>query len=75
MSTLEFLKLKLQLNEMLDKGYIWPSVLSWGTPVLFVKKKNGMLQLCINYRQLNKMTIKNWYLLPLVDDLFDQLRG
>jgi hypothetical protein len=60
---------------MWEKGYIWPSVSPWGAPALFVKKKYGTLRLCIHYRQLNKMTIKNKYPLPMIDDLFDQLRG
>ncbi|KAA3473006.1 Retrotransposon protein [Gossypium australe] len=55
-------------------GFIRPSVSHWGAPVLFVKKKDGSLRLCIDYRQLNKMTIKNKYLLPHIDDLFDQLK-
>jgi hypothetical protein len=75
MSTLELVELKLQLKEMLDKGYIRPSVSPWGAPALFVKKKDSTLKLCIDYRQLNKMTIKNKYPLPRIDDLFDQLRG
>ena len=58
----------------MDKGFIRPSVSSWGAPVLFVKKKDGTLRLCINYRQLNKITIKNKYPLPRIDDLFDQLQ-
>ena len=60
---------------MLDKGYIRPSVLPWGAPVLFVKKKDGNIWLCIDYKQLNKVTIKNKYPLPRIDDLFDQLQG
>jgi hypothetical protein len=61
---------------MLDKGcYIHPSVSPWGAPALFVKKKDGTLSLCIDYRQLNKMTINDRYPLPRIDDLFDQLRG
>ena len=60
---------------MMDKGYIQPSVSPWGAPVLFVKKKDGTLRLCIDYRQLNKVTIKNKYPLPMIDDLFDQLGG
>ena len=60
---------------MLDKGYIRPSVSPWGAPVLFVKKKDGTLRLCIDYRKLNQITIKNKYPLPRVDDLFDQLQG
>jgi hypothetical protein len=75
MSTPELVELKVQLKEMLDKGYIRPSVSPWGAPTLFVKKKDGTLRLCIDYRQLNKMTIKNKYPLPRIDDLFDQLRG
>jgi hypothetical protein len=71
MSTLELVELKLQLKEMMDKGYIRPSVSPWGAPVLFVKKKDGTLRLCIDYRQLNKVTIKNKYPLPRIDDLFD----
>jgi hypothetical protein len=62
------------LQELLDKGFICPSVSPWGAHVLFVKKKDGILRLCIDYRQLNKMTIKNKYPLPRIDDLFDQLK-
>ena len=75
MSTLELVELKLQLKEMLDKGYIRPSVSSWVTSVLFVKKKDGRLRLCIDFRQLNKVTVKNKYPLPRIDDLFDQVQG
>jgi hypothetical protein len=75
MSTLDLVELKIHLKEMLDKGYIWPSVSPWGSPALFVKNKDGTLKLCIEYRQLNKMTIKNKYPLSRIDDLFDQLRG
>jgi len=75
MITPELLELKLQLKEMLDKGYIRPSVSPWGTLVLFLKKKDGTLRLCINYRQLNKVTIKNRYMLPRINDLFYQLKG
>ena len=59
----------------MDKDFIRPSVSLWGIPVLFVKKKNGTMRLCIDYRQLNKITIKNRYPLPRIDDLFDQLQG
>jgi hypothetical protein len=75
MSMPELVELKLQLKEMMDKGYIRPSVSPWGAPVLFVKKKDGTLRLCIDYKQLNKVTIKNKYPLPRIDDLFDQLGG
>mgnify|MGYP002514658875 FL=1 len=59
----------------MDKGFIQPSTLPWGAPVLFVRKKDGTLRLCIDYRQLNRVTIKNRYPLPRIDDLFDQLKG
>ena len=60
---------------MLDKGYIRPSVSPWGASVLFVNKKDCTLRLCIDYKQLNKVTIKNKYPLLMIDDLFDQLKG
>ena len=72
MSTLELVELKLQINEMLDNGYIMPSVLPWGVPILFVKNKDDTLRLYIEYTQLNKLTIKNMYPLLQIDDLFDQ---
>ena len=75
MASLELKELKLQLQELLEKGFIRPSVSPWGAPMLFVKKKDGTLRLCIDYRQLNKLTVKNKYLLPRIDDLFDQLKG
>jgi hypothetical protein len=75
MSTPELKELQLQLEELLKKGYIHPSVSPWGAPVLFVKKKDRMLRLCIDFRQLNKVTVKNKYPLPRIDDLFDQLKG
>ena len=75
MAPVELKKLKLQLQELLGKGFIRRSVSPWGAPVLFVKKKDGTLRLCVDYRQLNKMTVKNKYLLPRIDDLFDQLKG
>ena len=62
-------------RELLDKGFIRPSTSSWGAPVLFAKKKDETLRLCIDYRQLNRVTIKNRYPLPRIDELFDQLRG
>ena len=64
MAPLELKELKLQLQDLLEKGFIQPSVSPWGAPVLFVKKKDGTLRLCINYRQLNKLTVKNKY--PLI---------
>ena len=74
MAPLELKRLKLQLQELLEKGFIRPSVSPWRAPVLFVKKRDGTLRLCIDYRQLNKLTVKNKYLLPRIDDLFDQLK-
>ena len=71
----ELKELKAQLQELLDKGFIKPSVSPWGAPVLFVKKKDGTIRLCVDYRQLNKATIKDKYPLPRIDDLFDQLQG
>ena len=68
-------ELKAQLQELLDKGFIRPSVSPWGAPVLFVKKKDGTMRLCIDYRQLNKVTVRNKYPLPRIDNLFDQLQG
>ncbi|KAD4180106.1 hypothetical protein E3N88_28697 [Mikania micrantha] len=64
-----------QLQELLDKGFIRPSFSPWGAPVLFVKKKDGSFRICIDYRELNKLPIKNRYPLPRIDDLFDQLEG
>jgi hypothetical protein len=75
MNILEMSELNIKLHELIDKKYIRPSVSPWGAPLLFVKKNNGTLCLCVDYRQLNKMTIKNRYPLPRIDDLFDQLRG
>ncbi|KAL0546275.1 hypothetical protein IC582_016181 [Cucumis melo] len=74
MTLVELKELKVQLQELLDKGFIRPSVLPWGAPVLFVKKKDGSMRLCIDYRKLNKVTNKNRYPLPRIDDLFDQLQ-
>jgi hypothetical protein len=71
----ELAKLKNQLQELLDKGYIRPSSSPWGCPALFVKKKDGSLRLCVDYRLLNAVTIKNKYPLPRIDVLFDQLAG
>ena len=74
MAPAELKELQTQLQELLDKGFIRPSHSPWGAPVLFVKKKDGTFRMCIDYRELNKVTIKNKYPLPLIDDLFDQLK-
>ena len=71
----EMQELSSQLQELLDKGFIRPSFSPWGAPILFVKKKDGSFRMCIDYRELNKLTIKNRYPLPRIDDLFDQLQG
>ncbi|KAL9992436.1 putative nucleotidyltransferase, Ribonuclease H [Helianthus debilis subsp. tardiflorus] len=71
----EMQELKKQLDELLEKGFIQPSSSPWGAPILFVKKKDGSMRMCIDYRELNKVTIKNRYPLPRIDDLFDQLQG
>ena len=75
MAPAELRELKALLQELLNKGFIRPSASPWGAPVLFVKKKDGSFRMCIDYRQLNKVTIKNKYPLPRIDDLFDQLQG
>ena len=75
MVSVELQELRVQIQELLDKGFIRLSTSPWGALVLFAKKKNKTLQLCIDYRQLNKVTIKNRYPLSRIDDLFDQLRG
>ncbi|GJU67890.1 putative reverse transcriptase domain-containing protein, partial [Tanacetum coccineum] len=75
MTPVELKELKDQLLELLDRGFIRPSVSSWGAPVLFVKKKDGSIRLCIDYRELNRITVRNRYLLPRIDNLFDQLQG
>ncbi|WMV25597.1 hypothetical protein MTR67_018982 [Solanum verrucosum] len=71
----ELKDLKEQLKDLLDNGFIRPSISPWGAPVLFVRKKDGSLRMCIDYRQLNKITVKNKYPLPRIDDLFDHLQG
>ncbi|GJV68492.1 putative reverse transcriptase domain-containing protein [Tanacetum coccineum] len=68
-------ELSTQLQELSDRGFIRPSSSPWGAPVLFVKKKDGSFRMCIDYRELNKLTVKNRYPLPRIDDLFDQLQG
>ena len=75
MATTELRELKAQLEELLSKGFIRPSISPWVTPVLFVKKKDGSLRLCIDYMQLNRVTIRNQYPLPRIDELIDQLQG
>ena len=75
MAPVELQELKVQLQELLDKGFIRSSTSPWGTPVLFSKKKDKTLRLWIDYRRLNRVMIKNWYPLPRIDDLFDQLKG
>lgn len=75
MAPVELRELKIQLEELLEKGFVRPSVSPWGAPVLFVKKKDGTLRLYIDYRILNQVTINNKYPLPRIDDLFDQLQG
>jgi hypothetical protein len=75
MSTPEFQELEMQLKELLDLGLIRPSVSPWGVLVIFIWKKDGSWRLFIDYRQLNKATIKNQYPLPRIDDLFDQMKG
>ncbi|GJT40920.1 putative reverse transcriptase domain-containing protein [Tanacetum coccineum] len=71
----EMKELSNKLQELADRGFIRPSTSPWGAPVLFVKNKDGSFRMCINYRELNKLTVKNRYPLPRIDDLFDQLQG
>ena len=75
MAPLELKELKVQMDELVSKGFVRPSTSPWGAPVLFVKKNDGSLRLCIDYRELNRVTIRNQYPLPRIDDLFDQLQG
>ena len=75
MAPAELKELKEQLKDFLDKGFIRPSISPWGAPVLFVRKKDSSLRMCIDYRQLNKVTVKNMYPFPGIHDLFDQLQG
>jgi hypothetical protein len=75
MATPELAELKEHIKELLEKGFVHPSSSPWGTPVIFVPKKDGTQRLCIDYRALNEVTVKNKYPLPRIDDLFDQLRG
>lgn len=71
----ELVELKRQLSELLARGYMTPSKSSFGAPVLFVRKKGGQLQMCVDYRALNQVTVKNNYFLPRVGDLLDRLTG
>ena len=75
MAPAELKELKVQMEEMVNKGFVRPSTSPWGVPVLFVKKKDGSMRLCIDYREFNKVTIRNQNLLPRIHDLFDQLQG
>ena len=75
MTPAELWELKLQLQELMDKDYIQPNMSHWGASVLFVRKKDGSMRFCLDYRQLTWVTMKNRYPLPRIDDLFDQLRG
>ena len=75
MTPIELQELKVQLQDLLDRGFIRPTISPWGAPVLFSKKKDKTLRLCIDYLRLNEVTIKNRYPLSRIDDLFDQLRG
>jgi hypothetical protein len=75
LSPVEMKELKIQLQGLLDKGYIHPSISPWGCSMLFVEKKDKKMRLCVDYRLLNAVTIKNKYPLPRIDILFDQLAG
>jgi hypothetical protein len=75
MTTPELAELKKHIKELLEKGFIYPSSSPWGAPVIFVLEKDGTQRLCVDYRALNEVTIKNNYPLPRIDDLFDQLCG
>jgi hypothetical protein len=71
----ELVELKKQIDELSEKGYIRPSTSPWAAPVLFMEKKDGTKRMCIDYRAMNEVTIKNKYPLPRIEDLFNQLRG
>ncbi|KAL0286442.1 UNVERIFIED_CONTAM: Transposon Ty3-G Gag-Pol polyprotein [Sesamum angustifolium] len=75
MALVELQELKKQLEELIEKGFVRPSTSPWGAPVLFVKNKDGSMRLCVDYRQLNRVTVKNKYPLSRMDDLLDQLKG
>jgi hypothetical protein len=74
MSSTQLIELKKHIKELLEKGFIRPSSSPWGPPVIFVKKKDGTQRMCVDYRLLNEVTIKNKYPLPRIEDLFDQMR-
>jgi hypothetical protein len=74
-STPELQELRMKLKDLLHLGIIHPSVSSWGAPIIFIQNKDGSWRLCIDYRELNKATIKNQYRLPRIDELFDQMKG
>jgi hypothetical protein len=74
MSTPKLQELRMKLKELLDLGLIRPSVSPWGAPLIFIRKKNGFWRLCIDYRQLNKATIKNQYPSPRIDDMFNKMK-
>jgi hypothetical protein len=71
----ELVELKKQIDELIEKGYVRPSTSAWAALVLFVEKKDGTKRMCIDYQDLNEVTIKNKYPLPRIEDLFDHLRG
>jgi hypothetical protein len=75
MAANQLAELKEQLQELLDKGYIRPSASPWGAPVIFMPKKDGTQRMCVDYRSLNEVTVKNKYPLPRIDDLFWSTRG
>ena len=75
MNPQELIEIKKQLDDMLAKGLIRPRASPWGSPVIFVDKRDGTIRLCVDCRRLNEVTIKNKYPLPKIDDLFDQMNG
>ena len=75
MAPADLKELKELLKDLLDKGFIRPSISPWGAPILFAKMKDGPLRMCIDYRKLSKVTKKNKYPIPRIDDLFDKLQG
>jgi hypothetical protein len=71
----ELVELKKQIAELQSKGFIHPSLSPWGAPMLFIEKKDGTQQMCVDYHSLNEVTIKNKYPLPRIEDLFDKIKG